>query len=72
MRKIIQINGAKQKNTRLDVTFFALCDDGTVWKYDQTAANIPRGDLECSRVWQKLPDIIQPESECDDTAEYVI
>ena len=51
--KVIKNNFAKTKRkpiniTSVDYNLVALCDDGTIWKYDH-----------CSKIWFQLPKIPQ-------------
>jgi hypothetical protein len=51
--EVIKNNFAKTKRkpvniTSIDYNLVALCDDGTIWKYDH-----------CSKIWFQLPKIPQ-------------
>ena len=51
--EVIKNNFAKTKRkpvniTSVDYNLVALCDDGTIWKYDH-----------CSKIWFQLPKISQ-------------
>lgn len=51
--EVIKNNFAKTKRkpvniTSVDYNLVALCDDGTIWKYDH-----------CSKIWFQLPEIPQ-------------
>lgn len=51
--EVIKNNFAKTKRkpvniTSVDYNLVALCDDGTIWKYDH-----------CSKIWFQLPKIPQ-------------